>query len=138
MKRIAVLTSGGCAPGLAPAIAGLCYELKNQPVETLGILDGYLGILQDEPNFVNLSQIMTDEEIERNINNPGTPIFSSRENPYSTDGERQRALDNLNKLALGGIWSKNATRGKSSWIFKIRKGELTCHSLTNAIFFCRH
>ncbi len=44
-KRIGVLTGGGDAPGLNPAIKGLVYRASERGIETVGLSDGWLSLL---------------------------------------------------------------------------------------------
>jgi len=45
IKRIGVLTGGGDAPGLNPAIKGLVYRASEHGIETVGLSDGWLSLL---------------------------------------------------------------------------------------------
>jgi 6-phosphofructokinase len=44
-KQIAILTGGGDAPGLNAVIRGIVVKAKNLGYDTLGILDGWKGLL---------------------------------------------------------------------------------------------
>ena len=45
VKRLGVLTGGGDAPGLNPAIKGLVYRASEYGIETVGLSDGWLSLL---------------------------------------------------------------------------------------------
>ena len=45
MKRIAVLTSGGDAPGMNAAIRAVVRQAISEGMEVFGIYDGYAGML---------------------------------------------------------------------------------------------
>jgi len=41
LRRIGVLTGGGDAPGLNPAIRALVWKAQESGIETVGIYDGW-------------------------------------------------------------------------------------------------
>lgn len=45
VKRIGVLTGGGDAPGLNPAIKGLVYRAAERGIQTVGLSDGWPSLL---------------------------------------------------------------------------------------------
>ena len=45
MKRIAVLTSGGDAPGMNAAIRAVVRQAISEGMEVFGIYDGYAGMV---------------------------------------------------------------------------------------------
>ena len=53
MRRIAILTSGGDAPGMNAAIRALTRKAIHEGFEVFGIERGYLGIMEEQ--FVPLS-----------------------------------------------------------------------------------
>ena len=48
MKRIAVLTSGGDAPGMNAAIRAVVRKAISEGMEVFGIYDGYAGMVAGE------------------------------------------------------------------------------------------
>ncbi|PYS64598.1 MAG: 6-phosphofructokinase, partial [Acidobacteria bacterium] len=48
-KRVGVLTGGGDAPGLNPAIKGLVYRGSELGLEVVGLFDGWRGLLNPLP-----------------------------------------------------------------------------------------
>ena len=53
MRRVAVLTSGGDAPGMNAAIRALTRKAIHEGFEVFGVERGYLGIMEEQ--FVPLS-----------------------------------------------------------------------------------
>lgn len=47
MKRIAVLTSGGDAPGMNAAINAVVNKANDSNIEVLGVSRGYKGLIND-------------------------------------------------------------------------------------------
>ena len=51
MKRIAVLTSGGDAPGMNAAIRAVVRTALDNGWEALGVRDGFAGLRLAQPGF---------------------------------------------------------------------------------------
>jgi 6-phosphofructokinase 1 len=105
-KRIGVLTGGGDAPGLNPAIKGLVYRASELGFETVGLRDGWLSLL-DPPFEVAILDRATVRRWDRD---GGTNLGSSRTNPFQVAdalGERSdkssEVLANIEKLALDAV-----------------------------------
>ena len=56
VKRIGVLTGGGDAPGLNPAIKGLVYRAFERGIETVGLSDGWLSLLNPPFDVLRLDR----------------------------------------------------------------------------------
>ena len=54
MKRIGLLTGGGDAPGLNAAIKSVVYRANDFDLDTVGILDGWQGLLDGRSGVVAL------------------------------------------------------------------------------------
>ncbi len=102
MKRIAVLTGGGDAPGLNAAIRAVVRRAEEQGLQVIGVRDGWRGLLDAET--VPLTRDTVLEILPRG----GTILGTSRTNPLKTpDGlDRIKAtladhqIDAL--IAIGG------------------------------------
>jgi 6-phosphofructokinase 1 len=106
VKRIGVLTGGGDAPGLNPAIKGLVYRASEHGIEVVGLYDGWRGLLDPLPEAVALDR----SRVRRWDRDGGTNLGSSRTNPFKTtnqEGERidrsSEVLENLSRLGLEAI-----------------------------------
>ena len=97
MKRIAVLTSGGDAPGMNPAIRAVVRMAAAHNVEVVGIEHGYQGLI--EADFHPL----TIRDIRGIMSRGGTMLQSARTDEFKTEAGRRRALHNLNKAAIDGL-----------------------------------
>jgi 6-phosphofructokinase 1 len=105
-KRIGVLTGGGDAPGLNPAIKGLVYRASQRGIETVGLSDGWLSLLDPPFDPVPLERAT----VRRWDRDGGTNLGSSRTNPFQTPNEVGERIDrsaeviaNVEKLALDAI-----------------------------------
>ncbi len=106
MKRIGVLTGGGDAPGLNPAIKGLVYRASEHDIETVGLYDGWRSLLNPLPDVLPLDRA----SVRRWDRDGGTNLGSSRTNPFRSltdEGDRvdrsDEVLENINKLNLDAI-----------------------------------
>ena len=104
--RVGVLTGGGDAPGLNPAIKGLVYRGSELGFTVVGMLDGWRSLLDPLPEVLPLDR----KAVRRWDRDGGTNLGSSRTNPFkqiSKDGEPQdrseELLTNIAKLELDAI-----------------------------------
>ena len=105
-KRIGVLTGGGDAPGLNPAIKGLVYRASDHGIETVGLSDGWLSLLNPPFDVVPLERAT----VRRWDRDGGTNLGSSRTNPFQTPNELGERIDrsseviaNIEKLGLDAV-----------------------------------
>ena len=97
MKRIAVLTSGGDAPGMNAAIRAATLIGRAAGADILGIERGYRGLLDDA--FVNL----TPGDVGGILREGGTILGSARCKEFHQREVRDRARDILAKREVDGL-----------------------------------
>lgn len=97
MKKIAVLTSGGDAPGMNAAIRAVVRKAIYEGLEVIGIEHGYQGIL--EQRF----QPMTLGSVGDIIQRGGTMLYSARFPQFKEDAVQQQAIDILKKHNIDGL-----------------------------------
>ena len=102
IKKIAVLTSGGDAPGMNSAVRAVVFSANNLGIEVVGVLRGYEGLIDWETVPLGLDDV-------RNINNQGgTILFTSRSERFLDQKYRHIAAENLRAhdvdadVAIGG------------------------------------
>lgn len=102
IKKIAVLTSGGDAPGMNSAIRAVVFSAAHLGMEVVGVFRGYDGLIDWETTPIGVEDV-------RNINSQGgTILFTSRSERFLQQEYRQQAADNLQKhgvdavVAIGG------------------------------------
>ena len=89
IKKIAVLTSGGDAPGMNAAIRSVVRTCAYHDVAVLGVYRGYQGMIEND--FAPL-----DARSVRNlVNRGGTFLKSARSKEFRTPEGRKKAYDNL-------------------------------------------
>lgn len=91
VKKIAVLTSGGDAPGMNAAIRAVVRTCSYHDVEVLGIYRGFQGMIEDD--FVELNA----RSVRNIINKGGTFLKSARSEGFRTKEGRENAYNNLTK-----------------------------------------
>src|ERR1051325_2246385 len=94
VKRIGVLTGGGDAPGLNPAIKGLVYRASEHGIEVVGLYDGWRGLLDPLPDAVALDR----SRVRRWDRDGGTNLGSSRTNPFKTTNQEGERIDRSNEV----------------------------------------
>jgi 6-phosphofructokinase 1 len=104
--RIGVLTGGGDAPGLNPAIKGLVYRGSELGLEVIGLLDGWRSLINPAPEVLPLDR----ETVRRWDRDGGTNLGSSRTNPFKqlteegeTHDRSDEVVENIERLQLEAL-----------------------------------
>lgn len=96
-KRIALLSSGGDAPGMNAAIRSIVLAAHANNIEVFGFHHGYNGLIENE------CRILTDEDVHGIIHQGGTILKSARcKAMLSVTGIQQAALT-LIKNKIDGL-----------------------------------
>ncbi len=97
MKRIAVLTSGGDAPGMNAAIRAVVRYGISTGMEVFGVERGFQGLIADA--FIPMNMRSVSDIIQR-----GGTILKTARCPEFKEAEGQRkAIENLKKHGVEGI-----------------------------------
>jgi 6-phosphofructokinase 1 len=97
MKRIAVLTSGGDAPGMNAAIRAVVRSGMYHGLEVFGVYRGYTGLIQGDMKRLTLGSV--GDIIHRG----GTILYSARCEEFRTEEGRQKAVEQLRKHQIDGL-----------------------------------
>ncbi len=97
MKRIAVLTSGGDAPGMNAAIRAVVRTGLAYGCTVFGVKHGYRGLIEDD------MREMGARDVGGIIQMGGTVLGSARCPEFKTDEGRQTALANLRNRGIEGL-----------------------------------
>jgi 6-phosphofructokinase 1 len=104
MKRIGVLTGGGDAPGLNPAIRAVVLTAADAGIETTGILDGWEGMLEPHASDV---WPLTPQIVRAWDREGGTNLGSSRTNPFRVGKDKvdrsSEVKANMARLGLDAL-----------------------------------
>lgn len=97
MKKIAILTSGGDAPGMNACIRAVVRTGSYYKIEVVGVMHGYNGLIRNE--YVSLGAKSVANIIQRG----GTILKTARSQEFFTLEGRQKAADNLLKQGIEGL-----------------------------------
>ena len=89
IKRIAVLTSGGDAPGMNAAIRAIVRTATHEDLHTYGIESGYKGMI--EGNIYRIE----NKDVANTILRGGTILKTARCEEFKTPEGRKQAYDSL-------------------------------------------
>ena len=97
IKHIAVLTSGGDAPGMNAAIRGVVRTAIVNGLRVTGIRRGYTGLLEED--FVEMEARSTSDIIQHG----GTILYTARCAEMMTEEGQQKAAEILAKHEIDGL-----------------------------------
>jgi 6-phosphofructokinase 1 len=97
IKKIAVFTSGGDAPGMNACIRAVVRSAMYYGIEVYGIRRGYNGMIAGD-----IYQ-MTSHSVSNIIQRGGTILKSARSKEFMTKEGRQKAYDQLQKFGIEGL-----------------------------------
>ncbi len=97
IKRVAVLTSGGDAPGMNPCIRAVARTALFNGVQVYGIREGYHGLLHGDLAPLDA------REVGGIIQRGGTMLGTARSEEFRTEEGQQRAMQILNENAIDAL-----------------------------------
>ena len=97
MRRVAVLTSGGDAPGMNAAIRAATRTAVERDVEVIGVRRGYAGLIAGD--FTHLTARRVSGVIELG----GTFLETARSEEFKTVEGRELAIAALEKAGIEGV-----------------------------------
>lgn len=97
MDKIAVLTSGGDAPGMNAAIRAVVRTAGFYQLGVVGVMRGFHGLIHDE--FIELHPRSVADVIHRG----GTILKSARSAEFPTPEGQAKAVKNLRDAGVGGL-----------------------------------
>lgn len=106
MRKIAVLTSGGDAPGMNAALRALTKLAAAQGIEVLGVELGYEGLMQGR--FRKLvdecdGELRVVAELDAALAEGGTILGSARSKKFMQPEGRAEAVKQLNDAGVDGL-----------------------------------
>ncbi len=97
IQTIAVLTSGGDAPGMNAAIRAVVRACAYNRIKCIGIYRGFAGLI--EADFKDLDA----RSVKNLVNRGGTFLKSARCGEFRTEEGRLQALENLKKEKIDAL-----------------------------------
>lgn len=108
--KFAVLTGGGDCSGLNAALRGVVLRAAQKGHETLGVLDGWKGLRDDQTRPLGV------DEVRGIVGDGGTILGTSRTNPFKNEADAAKVLATLGRhhidalIAIGGDDTLTAAR----------------------------
>jgi 6-phosphofructokinase 1 len=96
-SRIAVLTSGGDAPGMNAAIRAVVRSGNYKGMEVFGVRNGYFGLINGEMN------IMSNRDVGGILQLGGTLLGSARCQDFEKVEGREQAIHQLNQKGIKAL-----------------------------------
>lgn len=96
-KSIAVLTSGGDAPGMNAAVRAVVRSAISFGMKVYGVVRGYNGLLNGDVKEMNMRSV---SDI---MQHGGTALFTARSPEFNTPKGVQKAADTCRKMGIEGV-----------------------------------
>jgi 6-phosphofructokinase 1 len=97
ISKIAVLTSGGDAPGMNPCIRAVVRTAIYNKLEVVGVRQGYQGLIDN-----NMYDMQT-RSVSNILNLGGTILKTARCLPFRTDEGMEQAYNNIKAQGIDGL-----------------------------------
>lgn len=97
IKKVAVFTSGGDAPGMNAAIRAVVRGAVFHGIDVFGIMRGYDGLIKGD--IIQMDGYSVSNIIQRG----GTILKSARSEEFRTKEGRAKAYENIKKNGIDGI-----------------------------------
>jgi 6-phosphofructokinase 1 len=96
-RRIAVVTSGGDAPGMNAALWSIVRLAMNNGLEVMGVQGGFWGLVQDSMRRLGWNEV-SDILVQG-----GTILGAGRLDGFEDSAKRAKAVDNLVRKHVSGL-----------------------------------
>ncbi len=96
-KSIAVLTSGGDAPGMNAAVRSVVRAAMYRGMKVIGVYRGYNGLLNKDVKELDL------RSVSDTINRGGTVLYTARSEEFKTPEGIEKAAENCRELGIDGL-----------------------------------
>ena len=97
MKKIAVLTSGGDAPGMNAAVRAVVRTALNAGIEVYGVIRGFNGLINEELVPLNL------RSVSNILQQGGTMLYTARCLEFKELEYQQKAAEICRKHGIDGV-----------------------------------
>lgn len=97
MQRIALLTSGGDAPGMNPCIRAVIRKAVYHGLEVIGIKRGFSGFIEADMEPMNIRSVADI------IQKGGTILRTARSDIFLTPEGRTKAYENVKRFGIQGL-----------------------------------
>lgn len=99
IKKLAVLTSGGDAPGMNAAVRAVVRTALSKGVQVYGVYRGYNGLINGD--LVEMDLRSVSDIIHRG----GTMLYTARSPEFCTEEGMQKAVATCRQYGIEGLGS---------------------------------
>ncbi len=96
-KRIAVLTSGGDAPGMNAAVRSVVRTAIYNGIEVMGVYGGYRGLVEND------MKLLCARDVCNILNKGGTMLYTDRCLEFKEEAGMQKAIKTCKENGIDGI-----------------------------------
>ena len=97
IRSLAVLTSGGDAPGMNPAIRAVVRTALHYGLRVWGVREGYEGLIQGDMD------VLTARDVGGILQRGGTMLYSARSQRFRTPEGQREAIRQLNERGIDAL-----------------------------------
>ncbi len=97
IKKIAVITSGGDAPGMNAALRAVVRACAYYKVECIGFYRGYQGMIENDYT------VLDARSVKNIVGKGGTILKSARSEEFRTKAGRKKAYKNLKDVGADAL-----------------------------------
>jgi len=97
IKKIAVITSGGDAPGMNAALRAVVRACSYYKIECIGFYRGYQGMIEGD------YKILDARSVKNIVGKGGTILKSARSDEFRTKAGRKKAFKNLKDVGADAL-----------------------------------
>lgn len=97
MKKLALLTSGGDAPGMNSCIRAIVRTAAYHQVKSVGVVEGFEGLIHGE------MEEMTTRDVGGIIQRGGTILKTARSEEFKTKKGQREAIREMNESGIDGL-----------------------------------
>lgn len=116
MKKIAILTSGGDAPGMNAAIRSVVRVGYARGLEVIGVFEGFRGLING--NFRSL----TPRDVSGLLEEGGTFLLSSRAEEFKDDNLQKVAINNMKNTGIDCLIVVGGNGSQTGSLSLLKKG----------------
>jgi 6-phosphofructokinase 1 len=95
--KLAVLTSGGDAPGMNAAVRAVVRAAERANIEVYGVKDGYRGLIDDDMILLN------HQSVSGMLSTGGTFLGTSRVPEFKERNIQLKAIENMKNRGISGL-----------------------------------
>ena len=97
MQKIAILTSGGDAPGMNAAVRAVVRSAIKKNMQVMGVRRGYNGLINGDMSEMNI------RSVSNVLHRGGTMLLTARCNEFKTEEGQNQAVEVCKQMGIDGM-----------------------------------